>query len=695
MRRLAITTLACTVAVLLTTLLPVPGTAPARAVEATAASPLTVHLARLTPSAIPLRGKIILAGTVRNDSAETWTAINVHPFISGTPMTNRDELAAAAASDPSNEVGTRLVLAGQFATIGSLLPGGSAGFRIKIAVKDLPISGAPGVYWIGVHALGQNSAGRDGLADGRARTFIPLVRGKVRTSVAVVVPVREPVRRDPEGRVVGTTAWSDSLAPTGRLGRLAGFLASAGTRPATMLVDPAVLDAVADLGAGNPVLSLGEPTGPSTTPTPSPDGASRTTTRLDPADRTNASTWLSQVTAAARVHTVLGLGFSDPDAVALARRRPSLLVLAMKLAAQTFTGLKIPAVPAVAPVDGWFDDDLLDRVPAESMVLLSDHAAPRTRTQWRTNAHQDLIFTDDQAAAGGPGPTPALDALALRQRILSDAALRLPGRTASPMVVQFPADWNPGPGWQLADFFNGLDQPWLDLVPLSPSNDQNTPTFDAALGYPAAQRRLEVAATNVTSARSLVHTTTVLAQLLRSKNTVAHDLAGAALSAVSYGARADEVGALIQVQATTSAIQSVLGKVQVLGTDFVTLSGGSGTLAVTLVNGLDQPVEVGIRPRASTRDVQIEDTPPMRLAPGQRTVLRLKAKASKIGVTQVVLTPVTADGAGLGTPLIFSLRTSQVGKLIWAVLLAGGLLLVVMIGRRIRRGLREHRWRRA
>ena len=39
-------------------------------------------------------------------------------------------------------------------------------------------------------------------------------------------------------------------------------------------------------------------------------------------------------------------------------------------------------------------------------------------------------------------------------------------------------------------------------------------------------------------------------------------------------------------------------RVQVTGTDFVTLSGGSGSLTVTLVNGLEQPITVGTaRPR--------------------------------------------------------------------------------------------------
>ena len=48
---------------------------------------------------------------------------------------------------------------------------------------------------------------------------------------------------------------------------------------------------------------------------------------------------------------------------------------------------------------------------------------------------------------------------------------------------------------------------------------------------------------------------------------------------------------------------------------------------------------------------------------------------SSVGVHEVRLTPVTDKGQEVGTPLSFSLRTSQVGRLIWYVILAGGVLL--------------------
>jgi hypothetical protein len=696
--------------------LPVVGAGPvgaaARSADQPEASPLTVTLTRLTPSTIPKKGRVVLAGTVRNDSEETWSAINVHPFLSSRPMTDRDQLAAAAASDPTIEVGTRLTEVGQFAPVGDLVPGQGTRFRISLKVKDLPLAGrTPGVYWIGVLALGDHTAGRD--VGGRARTFIPLVADKTRASpVALVIPLRERVRRDRVGRLLDTSAWSATLGDDGRLERIAALLNTAGGLPATMLVDPAVIDAVGSIAADNPALSFGEqpeeppgspPASPSNSPSDSPTDSpgsspsgspatSRSIDRLGPVDRSHATRWLAQIRTASSWLRVLGLGYADPDTAALARRRPQYIDLAARQSASAFKRLDIDAQPAVAPSTGWLDDAALASIPADTTVLVSDHAAPRTRTQWRTPEHQDLVFTDEQAASGGPGPGAPLDALAVRQRIVSDAALRAMEGSRSTMVVQLPASWDPGPGWQRADFFAGLNLPWLDLVPLDRTPD-TTPLFDAALGYPASERRAEIGMPNVSATRSLVATASVFGQVLRSTNDVREGLTGIALEGVSLHARRDRDEARAQVLATNTAMRSRLAGVSVVGTDFVTLSGGTGTILVTLVNQLDQPISVGIKARVSGSGVHIKVPTELELAPGQRTVLPLHARASSIGVHDVTLSPVTADGTEFGTPLTLSLRTSQVGQLIWAVMAGGGGLLAVMILRRIRRGLREHRWR--
>jgi hypothetical protein len=146
------------------------------------------------------------------------------------------------------------------------------------------------------------------------------------------------------------------------------------------------------------------------------------------------------------------------------------------------------------------------------------------------------------------------------------------------------------------------------------------------------------------------------------------------------------------VLALDATTRGQMDRVQVTGTDFVTLSGGSGSLTVTLVNGLEQPITVGLRARTDHAQVKVEAPEPVSMQPGQRTTLRLQV-TSGVGVHDVTIFPVTTAGEETGTPLTFSLRTSQVGRLIWYILVAGGTLLVVMIARRIVLRVRSHRWR--
>ncbi len=224
-------------------------------------TPLSVTLTAMTPSEIPRKGAITLRGVVTNASEEEWTDINVFPFIAQEPITTRDELAEAAETAPETTVGDRLTDPGTYETVEELAPGDSAPFTLRMPVSSLNISGDPGVYWVGVHALGTSSDGRDANADGRARTFIPLVPPQVARKrtvpVSVVLPLRDRARRDADGSLNGPTRWVNLTRPDGRLTRLADFGASAGSAPVSWLVDVAVLDALSDFANGNPPLSLG------------------------------------------------------------------------------------------------------------------------------------------------------------------------------------------------------------------------------------------------------------------------------------------------------------------------------------------------------------------------------------------------------------------------------------------------------
>lgn len=255
--------------------------------------PLEVRIDALGPASLsPDTDTVRVRGTVTNRSDEEWTSLNFHVFTGASPITTTADLELASVSDPAEYVGDRIVAPGTFDTIATLAPGESAGFRMRVPREQLLIPESSGVYWLGVHAIGDSSEPRDEIADGKARTFVPQLPtpteetsdrtggggnesdesgGSADTGTgtsteaptpvptAVVVPMRAPVTYEPDGSLAEVEAWTRSLSPGGRLHRLLELDDLAGERSLTWLVDPAVPHAVARLAAGNPTRSLAPP----------------------------------------------------------------------------------------------------------------------------------------------------------------------------------------------------------------------------------------------------------------------------------------------------------------------------------------------------------------------------------------------------------------------------------------------------
>jgi len=351
----------------------------------------------------------------------------------------------------------------------------------------------------------------------------------------------------------------------------------------------------------------------------------------------------------------------------------------------------LTGTPVLAPPSGYFDPALLSQVSKDTLLVLTDTGRLANPPLSRLPSGQELVLTDERSGTGGPAPTAAQDPLALRQRILSEAALEVEKGDAPtrPIVVNIPVGWDPGPHWRQAGFFEGLVTPWIRLAPMPRGP---LATYEGQLTYGRTQLEQEIGSTNVAATRTLSRTSQVLEDLLANQNDATDRLTGAALQASSYSAHPTLQLAAELVLALDATTRETMDRVQVTGTDFVTLSGGSGTLTVTLVNGLEQPITVGLNARTDSPEVKVEPPEPVSMQPGQRTTLRLQV-ASGVGVHEVTLFPVTTEGAQTGTPLTFSLRTSEVGRLIWYILFAGGGLLAVMIVRRIAQRIRSHQWR--
>lgn len=675
--------------------------APAPAAEAT---PLQVTIDALSPSYVPASGPVRVSGSVTNTSDDPWRSINVYAFAGSTPITSSSQLAEERLLDPVQPVGDRITDPGTFDDVDDLEPGQSTRFSIRVPRSSLGVTEA-GVYWFGVHALGEGPSGRDVTADGRARTFLPLVpRPGPALETAVVIPVRHGIRRLADGSIADVEQWASDL-DSGPLRALVDFGASAGSRPVTWLVDPAVPEAVQSLVSGNPVRSLANTTGPEPEPPEEPGEAGSTepgpTAEPVPSESpaptegeaeipaTEATepgeAWMARFREAVAGDQVLALPYGDLDVSASVERDPRFYRWARKRSSGRLEVGDRRTSPAVSSPSGYVDPGAIESLHPRATLLVTDQmfgAEPPAVA--RVDGHR-LVVTSS-AADGGPGPGDPLDAVKLRQQILSEAAVRLlsPGRR--PLVVLLPPDWSPS---STTGFFDGLDVPWVDLTDVDGLAERAGGTVDRdRLEYPQSQVRRELDAANFSSAAALVEAGETLQNLLTRNDEVAGEVRDEALTGLSHSSRDTPNAARAAADGSRRWIQEQLSSVTVNAPRAVTLSSSTGRFAASVTNGLPYPVTVRLEAVAD-EPLRIEGPQDIQVAPESTTSVLLNASSAQLGVSNVELVLTDDEGTPLGSTDTLPIRSVQVSQVIWVILGTGVALLfgaiVVRLVRRVRR----------
>lgn len=688
-------------------------------------SPLKVSIDSLSPSYVPRSGPIRVTGSVTNRDDQTWLAVNIYPFASAAPMTTRAELAAATLTDPILPVGDRITTEGYYDSIGDIEPGATLQFSLAVPRSALtsqtgePIE-EPGVYWFGVHALGESTDGRDTNADGRARTFLPLVPASIKrsTDTALVIPLRRDISYDADGSLEGVEGWTRTLSAEGKLRSLVDFGVAAGSRPITWLVDPALPDAVRKLVAGNAPRSMAPtqseepddtqtPAEPGETgfadpaesavpdPTPSEgdtgDGSTGDDEVVDEATAAAAqagSAWLDRLREALSASQILALPYGDLDVAAAAAHDPSLYESARERSTDFLEPGGLRTSAGLGSPSGYLSAAGIAAAEPGSTVLVTDRMFGADPPGVATVEGHQLVVTSSGAAAGGPGPGDPLAPVNLRQRILSEAALRLLSPGGKPLVVVLPADWTPP---SASGFFEGLDVDWVDLSSLAEASARRgTPVDVEALDYPPLQSRRELDAASFDSASRLVDSGEALQNVLTLNDEVASVVADQAFNSLSYSSRLHPDAVRAEVDSSRSWIDAKLRMIEIDAPRGVTLSSSSGRFAATITNGLDQPVTVSIDYLAD-EPFTIDPPAPVEVGANGRATILLNAHASTLGVHSVTLVVTDSEGTPLGSSDQLTVRSAQFSKVIWLILGTGCALLFVAIVIRLFRRIRRAR----
>ncbi|MDX6324012.1 MAG: hypothetical protein QOK15_366 [Nocardioidaceae bacterium] len=677
--------------------------------DGTAPDPLKVVIDRVSPSVVPTHGDVTVAGQIRNRSAMSWTDLSVYLVTSGEPMTTPAQLSDAVDSDPHVEVGSRIVDTGLYTKVSDLAPGKSTRFLLSVPRGRLGISGKPGVYWLGVHVLGTSDAGRVEGADGRARTFLPLVPpSNPGTRLALGMQLRGHVVRSGDGRLAQPDDWANLVSGSGRLKRLLD-LSSSADFPLTWVVDPAVVQAVRSLAAGNPPVELasthreqgtGDGAAGQGATGAGGAGAGTSTTPPDPGSpEAHAAAWLAEFKAGTTSRPVLALPYGDLDVSAAATHDlPELISRAVALSRKAFVAAHVETSPVVVPTNGTLAPAAFgDLRPAIGVVLGNGvvHGAEGRPLLRRAGGGRVLVAPTNHDIEGAR-PGDVRSALAVRQRLLADAALHaLSGSWSQPLVRLLPAGWDPGDAWRRAAFLRGLDVPWLtgarisDVLHGPASRRPRVSGGDVAYPPDAAQDELPAATLQASS--SLIGSSRTLTQVLPDASTVDEAIERQALEASSVWSRFFPGLAAARAAAAQQVVGSWLSRITVRGPSFVVVSSETGTFQVTLENGLDEPVTIGLRPTVVGGGLTVSAPAPVRLPAQGHGSMHIQVTARGIGVHLVTLQPVTPAGTPLGQAETLSIRSSRVGAILWLVMAGGAALLFAAIAFRIGRRIRQRR----
>ncbi|HJQ05801.1 MAG TPA: DUF6049 family protein [Nocardioides sp.] len=688
------------------------------AAHADDADPLRISINRISPSVLPRHGPLVVSGMVRNSDDVAWTQVALYPTLdddacvaNGTcpaPLTTSTELAEGAASDADTQVGERIVEESVKQEITSIAPNQKVRFTIRIpqsVLRQYVARPRAGVYWFGVQAIGQSETSpRDTIADGRARTFLPYVPVTGKTPVldtAVVVPVRAPIQHERDGRLSNTAGWLEALSDGGALADELAIGRAAGGRSVTWLVDPAVVDAVQQLAAGNPGRLLPTP-GASTSPSASPTGLGTGTSGSGSAGplATAATTWLEEARSGFASGQLLSLPYGDP--ALLDSGATQQLYTWARAQTGVLSSWKIPAQRAIASPDGYLDPAGMTAAHDRAVALVGDQMLRRPVAGGTVGRHP-FVATSTAAAAGGPDPEQPFNSVAVRQRILAEAAVRLLSGDTRPLVVQLPSGMGAGGA---NGFWTELDQPWLNLTNVATVLAQGTATVPpSTLTFPASHAADETQLDAQSEAQQLVLRGQLLQSILTapkakdgSESTAAAnarmsaEITGEALAGTSYSL-ATALDSPARLAESRSWIDSQLAGVSISAPPSVTLSSSEGSFAVTLTNSLDVPVTVQVA--ADATGARIDKGDPVELAAHSRASVRLDAHTSRAGVHNLRLVVVNASGTPIGASVTVPIRSGSVGVVIWVILGTGAGILFFAIAVRLVRRIRRGRDRRA
>ncbi len=692
---------------------------------ASAESPVVVEVTSLAPRAPaspdePFR----VAGRLVNCGDQALAGLQVR-LVTGGRLSSRSQLRRASVEPV---IGARRLEA-QDAQVTELGAGASTRFDVRVRVADLRLGGRNGVHPLAVQARARTGGGARGPV-GLASTFVPwFPEGPVApTRLAWLLPLVDEPHRGP-GAVMLSNELEDLVADGGRLSRalLGGRVGAAGTCEEPALPDAAAAQPAAP-GCRGEAVPLTWAVDPdlvhSVEAMTRPYEVLLDGRRTERAGSDAASAWLSSLRAAATEADVLALPYADPDVVALSRTGSPLtddVALLQQLGQSEVRRLldaeplRSVAWPPPGPVTGVVDtlsgserralvvraaaltdrDDTTDRTPAARTTL------PSTVEPVPALVPDDLLsdlVVPDPTDDGWQGGRLA------EQRWVAETAMiaaERPGESRT-LVVAPDRRADLQPGLLAATLADTGRLPWLCGVPLTDAAAGTERCAELPDGQaPPRQDALSVPATSVPQAQALPpsfvgavaavrrDSDQFTEQVLTPDDDGAKDIRARLLRArgraESTAWRSRPAAGRRMLELLGDDVAALRSRVSLVGQPAL-LTGREGTVQLVVENGLDQPVNVGVRldPTSAAR-LTSQDTE-IRVVPGRTSLpVSVLVEARTAGRFTARMGLVDASGQPFGSTVELEVRSTQYGRVALAVTGLAAAVLLVAAGVRITR----------
>ena len=634
------------------------------AAPASAASPaVTATIASVTPTVATKDGDVTITGQVTNVSGQPVTYARAALWTSGQALTTPDALTQALSDPPA---GGRVTYDSRASTplgspatatsmTGTLSAGATVGFTVTSTMSALGMATPNAAYLLGVQVLGR--------ANGGVTTVL--------ARLYIVVSYADPSKPARWAQVVELTAapslvraatdtepavFADDHLATELTGRLSDELTAALRPGVTVLIDPALWDALTAMAKGYDV---------------------QTTADADPTTgkgQTAAQNWLAQaeplLSRTGTYRTLVG----DPDiALAAASGRADVLTrTAQPLPADD----PLAALPlAVLPRDGQCDATLLTYLAPASANLIICRSQPDAPTITRGGGHSVLGVTQLPDAT-------TLTGWAGAQQALFDAEMLLRSNVDQPIAVlgssQVPSAALPST--LTADLPDGTSATQL-AASSDPSRKASASLIDATT---AAERDLGLAGTlGGTDAAAAAEITRVVGGLWNVSWRTDDTGQAAAL------AWADRIVAPVTAQVTGGGLQLKIA-------NEVHLSASDSPMPVTVVNTYNMTVQVRVHFHSDNpQRLGIPDSDLVSVDPGESALVRVTPQAGANGAVSVQATLESSSGQTLGAPVEFVVTTTSAGRLGWIIVIGAGIAFLVATMLRVRQVRRNRAAARA